>query len=109
MWKEHVVQDILRTCAFYQCDGAALADPNRPRGQQKCPQMGCLGLGKERDATQADSKTKLGDSSYLCDQHHNCGKVTNSSQKREKSRSGSGIHQECGTENTVYRSIIQDK
>lgn len=37
----------------YLCAGGALADPNRPRGQQKCPQMGGLGLGKKKDAALA--------------------------------------------------------
>ncbi|KAK2903921.1 hypothetical protein Q8A73_010578 [Channa argus] len=37
--------------AFFGKGG--LAYPNRPQGQQKCPQMDCLRLGKERDTVLA--------------------------------------------------------
>jgi len=65
---------------LYLSAGGALADPKRPGGQQKCPQMGCLGLG------QADRKTKRGDSSWLCDQHDKCGIVRLHSNRKEEKR-----------------------
>lgn len=41
------------TLRKYLCAGGALASPNRPEGQQKCPQMGCLRQRKERVAVLA--------------------------------------------------------
>lgn len=59
MCKEHVVK--LRTCdvstlassVYISVCWMSPVDPNRPRGQQKCTQMDCLRVRKERDTALA--------------------------------------------------------
>lgn len=86
MFKEHVVQTVWghvmcppwpALCIHLRA-GWALSDPNRLRGQQKCPQMDCLrlGEGKRHSLGQADRRTKQGDLSCVCEQHEKFSKVT---------------------------------
>lgn len=97
----------MRTCDVF---APAPTDPNSPRTTQKCPQMGCLGPGKKRDAALARLTAKL------CEEIHHAYVINmiivakrQTPPKKGKKKGTEGTVFTRNGENNLYQPIIQDK